>query len=87
MSAGEGGGGNIHLPVIKELNLSISFLLTEPSGYGLYGLFKNFFFCQNAVNAVQTTESSNESNIYSSGNKRYHFIFLSFHRCEDISGS
>ena len=85
MSAGE-GGGNIFLPVIKELNLSISFLLTEPSGYGLYGLFKNFFF-QNAVNAVQTTESSNESIINSSGNKRYHFIFLSFHRCEDISGS
>ena len=83
--AGEGFGG-IYLPVIKELNLYISFLLTELSGYGLYSVFENFFF-QNAVNAVQTTDSSNESNIYSSGNKRYHFIFLSFHRCEDISGS
>ena len=38
------GEGGIYLPVIKELNLYISFLLTEPSGYGLYGLFKNFFF-------------------------------------------
>jgi len=42
---------------------------------------------QNAVYAVQTKESGKKSNIYSSGNKRYHYIFLSFHRCEDISGS
>ena len=68
--AGEGVGG-IYLPVIKELNLYISFLLTELSGYGLYSVFENFFF-QNAVNAVQTTERSKESNIYSSGNKHYH---------------
>ena len=33
-------------------------------------------FFQNAVHAIQTTESSKVSNIYSSGNKRYHYIFV-----------
>ena len=59
---GGGGGGGIYFPVIKEINLYISFLLTEPSGYGLYGLLKNVFF-QNAAHAVQTTESSKKSMI------------------------
>ena len=87
MSDGLGGGGGGYLFASnKKLNLFISFLLTEPSGYGLYGLFKNFFF-QNAVHTVQTTESSNDANTYSSRNKRCHYIFLSFHRCKDISGS
>ena len=46
MCDGLGGVGveGTYLPVIKELNLYISFLLTESSGYGLDGLFENFFF-------------------------------------------
>ena len=38
---------------MKELNLSISFLVTEPSGYGLYGLFKNFFFKMQFISSRQ----------------------------------
>ena len=82
---GWGGGGWVSFASNKRTE-SVYILLTAPSGYGLYGLFKNFFF-QNAVHTVQTTESSKESNIYLSRNKRCHYIFLRFHRCKDISDS
>ena len=83
---GGGGGGVVYFFASNKRTESVYILLTEPSGYGLYGLFKKFFF-ENAVHTVQTTESSKESNIYSSRNKRCHYIFLSLHRRKDISGS
>ena len=40
----EGGGGGGVLFASNKRTESVYILLTEPSGYGLYGLFKNFFF-------------------------------------------
>ena len=40
---GWGGGGGV-LFASNKTTESVYILLTAPSGYGLYGLFKNFFF-------------------------------------------
>ena len=46
-----------------------------------------FFFKMQFMPSRQQRAVKKESNIYSSGNKHYHYIFLTLHRCEDISNS
>ena len=83
----EGGGSRGYLFASNERTESVyQFSCNRAEWLWSVWSVQELFF-QNAVHIVQTTESSKETNIYSSANKRYDYMFLSFHRCKDISGS